>query len=1176
MVGIVETFALVVDLDRTVVVFLRTVAGVDDQMHAWPLYAAHRCACAIVGHLDRNRIVASLWVVVCVGFLSLPVSVYGETSDEKNQFFETQVRPPLLKHCAKCHGAKEQNGELRVDSLAALLKGGDRGPAIVPGKAGQSLLIRAIRHDDEDLQMPPEGKRLDKQTIAALVKWINDGAAWPKGDVASASSSPIDRLEEIRASHWAFQPITRPEPPAVHNTAWMRNAVDRFVLARLEAAGLTPSPRADRRTLIRRAYFDLLGLPPTYEEVEAFVGDPSEDAYALLIERLLARPEYGQRWGRHWLDVARYSDTKGYIRARVYDPRYAYAWTYRDYVVRAFNEDLPYDEFILQQLAADRLERPETERRHLAAMGFLTVGRRFFNRRQHIIPERIDLVSRGLMGMTMMCAQCHDHKFDPLSTKDYYALYGIFDSSYEPGFASLPLLDQSTSTDRKRVAAFEKVFAEQFQTFQQKRRELIENELRSFASEYLVRVVEQMPRYRPPKPLSRKTRRTVLRDNGVELWKRAVQQRPDHPVFRVWHQLAALERDEFAERAPEIIAASEGVNPVVHETLSKKPPKSLIDVARTIGKALEGVQTRWKEQQKEKPASTGLKDPADEELRLVLYGDDSPAVAFSERQARRWYIGAVPGALRGLHSAMEQTVLKYIDVAPPRAMTLEDGITPHDSPIHIRGNYRNRGPVVPRRFIQVLSRSGDDQRFTQGSGRLELARAIVHPDNPLTPRVMVNRVWGWHFGQHLVATPSNFGTRGKPPTHPLLLDYLAWRLKTFGWSIKNLHRLIMTSATYQQSTANREQGRALDPQNELLWRMNRRRLEFEPMRDAMLLAAGELNTGLDALPFRDIDTPRRSVYFYINRRRIDTVLPTFDVSVPEATLPKRDQTTVPQQALYLMNSGFTMRRARKLVDRLDTAVSDDPRQRVVQLYRWIYGRDPSPDELAIGIGYATSDSVDQPASLRANVAETSWRYGYGRHDPETHRVVSFAELPHFNGTRWQETPDSHEVTKQSAYLSASGGRPGRDSNHSVIRRWTAPPNPTGLYRVKGQVKPIAYATAGDGYDVWVVSSRNGLLKHFPVDGSKVVDVGIERINIESGEHIDFIVSCRGSNNFDEFTWSPVVSRIREEPSGNFIDLETWPASAAFQRSVPRWLGALTPWQQYAQILLIANEFMFVD
>jgi hypothetical protein len=724
------------------------------------------------------------------------------TSPQALEFFEKQVRPILAEHCFSCHGEKKQKGGLRLDSRAALLRGGDDGPVVTPGDPEKSTVIRAIRHDG-DLKMPPRGK-LPDPAVAALTQWVKMGALWPEASRPAASAVAGDPIAEARRSHWAFQPVRRPTPPAVKNPAWVQTPVDRFVLARLEAAGMQPSPPADRHTLIRRATFDLLGLPPTPEEVTTFEADASPDAFARVVDRLLASPAYGERWARHWLDVARYADTKGYVFTE--ERRFPYAYTYRDYAIRAFNEDLPYDQFIAQQLAADRLPLG-TDNRPLAAMGFLTLGRRFLNNTHDIIDDRIDVVSRGLLGLTVTCARCHDHKFDPIPTADYYSLYGVFANSVEP--AQLPTIAAAESSEASR--AFER-------------------------------------------------------------------------------EIGALqtEVDKFKE---------------AHKTELQSGNRKFRDELRTLKKKVDQLRVSH------------------------------------------------PGS-------------------PAQAMVLNDAPRPVEPHILKRGNPNNRGPAVPRRFLAVLS-GPERKAFTQGSGRLELAQAIAARDNPLTARVMVNRIWLHHFGAGLVRTPSNFGLRGELPTQPGLLDYLAATFMDSGWSVKKIHRLILLSSTYQQSSVDRPAYRECDPDNRLLWKMNRQRLEFEPLRDALLAAAGRLDRTMGGRAVEVLTSPfppRRAVYGFIDRQNLPGVLRTFDFASPDSSTPQRYATTVPQQALYLMNSPFLVEQARHVIRRPDVAGLTRPQERIERLYRLLYARAAEPEEVAMGVRFI--DAAEARASRKASSGST--------------------------------------------------------------------------------------------------------------------------------------------------------------------------------------------------------------
>jgi mono/diheme cytochrome c family protein len=731
--------------------------------------------------------------VILVTFTTAAFATAARAEDgpalQSAEFFESKVRPVLAENCFSCHGPEKQKGGLRLDSRAALLKGAGGEPVVVPGDPDQSILVKAVRHDG-DTKMPPK-KKLPDPAIEALSAWVKMGAPWPETTAGKRASS----VGEARDQHWSFRPVHKPALPAVRRGDWARTPIDIFVLAKLEQQGLEPAPRADRCTLIRRVTLDLTGLPPWREEVEAFVNDLSPDAWEKVIDRLLASPRYGERWGRHWLDVARYADTKGYLFEE--ERRYPFAYTYRDYVIRAFNDDLPYDQFVIQQIAADKLPTGD-DKRPLAAMGFLTLGRRFLNNTPDIIDDRIDVVMRGLQGLTVGCARCHDHKFDPIPMRDYYSLYGVFASSVEP--KDLPVL--GTPPPTPAYLAYEK-------------------DLKTL--EQAVRDYEEK--------------------NKEELQKRN---------------------------------------------------RKFLDERRNLQKKVD--------------------------------------------------------ALKATHPG-----------APPQAMVLTDAPRPVDPVVFLRGNPNNHGPAVPRQFLEVLSR-GERKPFTEGSGRLDLARAVASKDNPLTARVMVNRVWLHHFGKGLVTTPGDFGLRGDPPTHPQLFDYLAWSFMEEGWSVKQLHRMILRSATYQQSSAAPQ---AADPDNRLLAHQSRQRLDFEALRDSLLWASGRLDTKAGGSPVEITTAPfaaRRSVYGFIDRQNLPGLFRTFDFASPDSSTPQRHVTTVPQQALFLMNGPFVVQQAKALAARPDVTARTDAGERIAYLYRLLYGRPPDADEAALGRRFVESAGTEKALS----------------------------------------------------------------------------------------------------------------------------------------------------------------------------------------------------------------------
>ena len=749
------------------------------------------------------------------------------------QFFEARIRPVLAERCYKCHSrlADRIRGGLMLDTREGMVHGGDTGPAIQPGKPEDSLLVDAVSYRDADLQMPPKGDRLSEQQVADLTEWIRRGAPDPRSLVAKGGDAAYGG---IGREHWSFLPVRRQAVPAVADPSWCRTPADNFILARLEANGMAPNAAADRYTLIRRATFDLTGLPPTEAEVQRFLVDSSPDAWAKVVDRLLASPRYGERWGRYWLDVARYADTKGDTPQRE-DPRYPYAWTYRDYVIDAFNSDKPYDRFIVEQLAADRLVAQE-QRRHgsdpgavdlrpLAALGFLTLGNRFENSVNDIINDRIDVTSKAFLGLTVSCARCHDHKFDPIPTADYYSLYGVFANTVEPKEA--PWLHPVARTDE------------------------------------LTRYMAHM--------------------------QAAVQQRE-----AVEAQLEGLRRERLAQ---------------------------------------EQRQARRRELQKQE----ALADKAIVDL-------------------------------------------EFTPAAPPKAHVLLDAPNTRDYPVLIRGEAQNRGPIVPRHFLALLSADPKHPApFRDGSGRLELAQAIASPGNPLTARVLVNRVWQQHFGTGFVATPDDLGNQSAPPYNPELLDYLASRFMDEGWSIKRLQRLIMLSSAYQESGAWNPAYAEADPDNRLLWRSSVRPLDFEQVHDSILAIAGTLDLTMGGMPVpigSEGFATRRAVYAFIDRRNPAEILTQFNFPNPSVPTGRRFLTQVPQQQLFLMNSPLVIETARKLTHTPEFMEQTSDELRVAILYLDLFQRPAAPGEVAACLRYVESNpggtSLEGPAStpqsLRAGQA----------------------------------------------------------------------------------------------------------------------------------------------------------------------------------------------------------------
>ena len=905
--------------------------------------------------------------------------------------FDRDIQPIFAEHCLQCHGpdAGKRKADLRLD-----LESSAKESAIVAGMPDDSELIARLISDDPDTRMPPgKAEPLTAEQIEMIRRWIHDGAAFER--------------------HWAFQPIKEVPPHAANPE---RTTIDQYITAKLWEQGLQLSPPASKQQLIRRATFDLTGLPPTWQEVEDFVSDEGPDAFAKVIDRLLDSTAYGERWGRHWLDLARYADTHG--GAAIGFKRFAFSYTYRDYVINAFNDDTPYDQFIKQQLAADQLGLPDNAA-ELAALGFLTVGMQFRNPHD-TIDDQIDVVSRGLLGLTVSCARCHDHKFDDISTRDYYSLYATFASSERP--VDLPLIGEPTTSEELQSYQAElKRRQTSVSDMSRDQTAVMRARLRMQVGLYL----REIARGAPEQDLSTTNifsyRTDDIRPAVLKRWQKYMRQMPEtDAVFGPWVQLSRLPDAEFSKSCKaltEKLQAENGELPEAPHRLSTKAPRwnprvltailehkptSMLEVADAYGDLFTDVQREWLQSLLEAaleatPGATPIPDEdarhltinsdVNRQLRRHLYDHGTPTNV-EEKVASRLLNRPINDNLNGRRESIHNLNLTSPG-SPARAMVLREESSPTPFHVFLRGNPISKGDAVNARFLESLG--GSDQRpFTDGQRRLDLANAIVHPDNPLTRRVIVNWVWQRHFGRGLVRTPDDFGTRGDRPTHPALLDYLATTLLQDDWSLKQLHRRIMLSDVYQQASIESTDARRKDPDNQLLWRMPRRRLELEAMRDAMLAASGELTEQRAGRPFElqaDPIVPRRSVYAFVNRDIVDPLMSTFDAANPNACTAKRPATTVPQQTLFALNSAFIQDRAVAMVMAARHAVSngadadsDLDRQLITELYRRAFARNPDNAELQTALAYvqhdseATEDSSDSNPASNSNPSEARWHH----------------------------------------------------------------------------------------------------------------------------------------------------------------------------------------------------------
>ena len=898
---------------------------------ARPTFA--RLGSAVLSGMFMKKLAAMATIIVL-----LPHSV-GSAADDPTAFFEKRVRPILVKHCYRCHGPDEAMAGLRLDSRAGWQTGGKSGPAIVPGKPDASLLIRAISYRDKKLRMPPpdDGGKLGARQIADLIAWVRSGAVDPR-----AGRPATARDAQAAKSHWAFQPIRRIDVPAG------QHPVDFFIHRVLQEQAFTALSRADQHTLIRRAVYDLHGLPPTKDQFSTPLPE-----FGKLVDSLLASPRYGERWGRYWLDVARYADTKDGVLMYGDNRIRPFAYTYRDYVIRAFNDDKPFDRFIHEQLAADQLGLPP-DAPELAAMGFLTLGRMFDRNRHDVIDDQIDVVTRGFLGLTASCARCHDHKFDPIPTADYYSLHGIFASSEEP--FERPRIESPAAEGEK----FEKELAEKIadvKKMQSEQHNSIIATARERTPRYLIRVATTDPDISETAVFFLSLLPQQLRPQIVNRWRKLIEKRvtANDPIFGPWHDLM----NDFTLHAK--AWRKLGVDERVIAALVRSKPKTPEDVARTYG---ELFVREYKRTTKTDAGQDGSKPPADDPLHTLLAGRDSP-VWFPKSQVWYYMSRKEKDKYRGMVSALDMLAVKSPHAAA-RAMIVRDSEEHYQPVIFRRGDPTQPGAAVPRRFLAAIS-AKPRMPFPNGGGRLDLAKAITAKDNPLTARVLANRVWLHHFGEPLVDNPSDFGLRTNPPAHPALLDFLASELIQNGWRLKPLHRLIMTSAAWQRTSKIPDSARLAaqhrqDPTNRWFWRANRRRLDLESMRDTLLSVSGQLEVSMFGRP-ASIDDPanrRRTVYALVERQNVPSIVRNFDFASPDASAARRNVTTVPQQALFALNSEFATRAAKKLAGRIE---KDSDTDKIEQLHQIVFGRQPTEAESRLGLEFIDGTSLQQYAQV---------------------------------------------------------------------------------------------------------------------------------------------------------------------------------------------------------------------
>ncbi len=1242
---------------------------------------------------------------IVMGLLAIPLQAQ-QISAADQEYFEAKIRPILVDYCYSCHGDGATKGSLDLSTKNGSLEGGSSGPGIVPNDPGKSWVIKRIK--DLGDPMPPPGKdEVPEALISELESWIRRGAPDPRtGKSAGVIKNEQDK--EKARNHWAFQKVKPPTIPSAEVIfsgklkGWINNPIDAYVLNKLEEQKLMPSQPADKWSLLRRVSFDLTGLPPSYEDMQRFVN--GEESYEQAVDRLLDSPQYGERWARHWLDIARYSDTTGNDNRRGNISRYVYAHTYRDWVIRAFNEDKPYDKFLIEQVAADN---PKGRGSHgdLAALGFLTLGPRLGG--DEIIDDRIDVITRGTMGVAVYCARCHDHKFDPISMTDYYSLYGIFNSSYEPPEAEKPVLipdwgkknpttngynsDPSYAEFQAKMEKLEKDH-EQFRLTEEYE---FNSNSRQNATTYMYwthmftkaelrvrdrrREFEQVLDKIEQKRTGKKNAKSKIKlkaDIG-DTWQRYLSRKAENdPIFGPWktygnvatNKIGGFIRADLAKAQkkltpllkvdPKAKRNTKKINPIVAQYFPvNNQPRSLVDVMKRYQAIFDLANKQWvytvgAYTAKNNTAKAQGKEPMDPPKTMVdaqkrfgiefdkQFGkdyaknmDEVRRVLFDRGHPGNYRFDDIKRRNGGLErKERERFITKIEDLkinhpgSPPRAMVLLDKDKPRDEAIKLAGG--KRGKVAPRQFLEIIA--GPDRKpFKIGSGRLELGRAVADKENPLTARVMVNRIWMHHFGKGIVTSINEFGLRAADPSHPELLDYLAWYFTENGWSMKKLHKHILMSKTYQQTSDDNPRYGIKDPDNVFYHKMNRRRLDLEAFRDGLLSVSGKLDSQMGGKPVKLTGggtNYRRTIYGLVDRRNLDEMFKTFDFANPQSTFGQRFTSTVSQQALFMLNSPMVADLANRIVNRRDfkNIPSQNYSQRVNLLYNLIYQRDPEPIEAKLGQRFLQAQSLG--TGSENNRDKVVWSNGFGswRKMDEKKKTygVTYQRFPITDGKVWRGNNGPMKLT-------ATGGHPGAHPNlAAVIRRWIAPMDTTvdvsgrlehnldddaetvydqRLEKLDAKLRDWYNKNAWDGVTGIILHSR-AVNPQNPRErwGKEVFRSDVRRnarganannIQVKKGDTIDFIATSRSimdpklrvsipsqfklkNAQQDNFTWNPKVSikkeiaETMEQKAGSLMAI-SWTASDEFEGAT-RKVKPLNPWEKYAQVLLLSNELSYVD
>ena len=919
-------------------------------------------------------------VFLAVSCLATAFSAGAEDTAEGLAFFEKKIRPVLVNNCYECHSAKAKKlkADLYLDRKAGWTQGGESGPVVIPGKPAESRLLTAIRYKDNDLRMPPN-KKLPKQVVSDFMKWVAMGAPDPRDApmeaVAESSGPKAKSLEEGR-KFWAFHSLDSPQTPDVTYEKWVKDDLDRFVLAKLEQSNLKPAPLADESTLLRRLYFDLTGLPPDVGQIEAFQADDSPDAYAKVVDELLASPRFGEHWGRHWLDVARYADTTGGGRNNPFPN----AHRFREYVIESYNEDKPFDQFAKEQIAGDLLPS-STDKEfngNLTGTGFLALGPHNYELqdkallRMEVVDEQISAVGRAFLGMTMGCVRCHDHPFDPIPIEEYYSLAGIFrgTNSLVPGnvasFHERTLRDQH-AVARKKHSADQKTLEGELKKAEAKLKALGGNTdfakagQKSLDPDKLEGVVvddvdaKLVGKWVSSTHTKGYVGKRYLHDDSKSKGRKSVTfpaRIPESGKYEI--QLSYTPSTNRERKTPVTIMHTDGEQKVFVNQ-SKQPP--ILGAFVSLGKfrfekgTRDVIQITTEDTHQFVIADAIRLLPEKEQPPGVLAKKEESEETKEELKKKQELAKAQKKQMEKLVADLRKKVKEHKKTAPPgsdKVMSVLEHKEAGDWRIHRRGEIRNLGPYVKRGFLAVATppNLSPKPEIPKGSsGRLQLANWVASSDNPLTARVYANRVWRHLFGRGIVATPDNFGEMGSRPTHAELLDHLALFLIENGWSTKKLIRKVVLSSAYRMSSTGAPGAIEADPQNDLFSRQNRRRLEVEAIRDAMLVASGRISFSQEGMD------KTRSMFEKLDRNKIPEMFNVFDYPNPGLVSGNRNASTVPTQALFMMNSGFVLKEAKAAAVKILEMEGLDDRQRLVFAYRTTLGRIPSDGEKSLALAY---------------------------------------------------------------------------------------------------------------------------------------------------------------------------------------------------------------------------------